>query len=107
MPYKRYQRKVPTNKQLDKKIRNIVNDQELKYKDNQFSVTNENMRWTMGPPALTPLSFYVSNPGIGSDERARDGDIIRGTSLKLDVISIVFYNRFGDKLVYRLIYAML
>lgn len=77
-PRKRYNKrynKVPSNKQLAQKIKKLQNDEELKYKDTGYFVGQvEAADFTVFPVGLV---------GNGDDARARDGDIIRGTSLKM------------------------
>lgn len=71
---RRYQRKVPTNKQLDKKIRKLENEDELKFKDTLFLVSQTD--------AAAGTVYPIGLVGQGIDARARIGDFIRPTSLK-------------------------
>lgn len=76
MPYyNRYKSRVPTNKQLNDKIKKLQSEEELKYKDTTYAIGQvEADAFTVYPIGLV---------GIGTDARARIGDCIRGTSLKL------------------------
>lgn len=83
MPYYR-QKKVLTNRALTRKVREMENEPELKFKDTKILPTNLDMinhvvSGTPTPPTIYPIGLV----GQGTDARARIGDFIRATSLKI------------------------
>lgn len=85
MPYYR-RKKVLTNRALTKKVREMENEPELKYKDTEFNVTQTDMvdHVVSGQEGeQVPTTFAIGLVGQGVDARARIGDFIRATSLKI------------------------
>lgn len=92
MPYRRYNRynHVMTNRQLTKKVKEIQADEELKHKDTIFAVGEVDASTIAG---VGPTVYPIGLVGNGTDDRARIGEEIIHTSLKLRFRVQVTFNQ--------------